>query len=162
MKITSMKNNVRINYQGASNSSIPQAVKPVSEDEGVWLTLFKDGEALSVIDFTPAEWVNIQNNAAKTGQSLGKLVLKAANTMATNSDSPEISKGFVMVNLSTREQKELRMLARAAGLELRHALRNALRDVQIWLRDAAKLKHQTGLTYLEQQHHLFPGNAAGN
>ena len=50
-----------------------------------------------------------------------------------------------MVNLSIDEQKELRELARRAGMELRNALRNALFDLRITLREEAVFRQKTGL-----------------
>ena len=61
----------------------------------------------------------------------------------------KIPRGFVMVNLSTDEQKELRELARLAGYDLRGALRSALSDLRQTLKQDAIIHQKTGLRRFE-------------
>ncbi len=61
-----------------------------------------------------------------------------------------IAKGFVMVNLSSQEQKDLRALAHKSGMSLRDALRYALFDVRTHLKTSARVKRLTGMGASEQ------------
>ena len=70
---------------------------------------------------------------------------------------PKISKGFVMVNLDTWQQKELRELARESGQELRGMLRHALTLVYEQLKETVRVKRVTGLNGLEQHRFFSPG-----
>ena len=47
-------------------------------------------------------------------------------TKNPSSNPPKIPRGFIMVNLSAREQKELRSLARQNGMDLRGLIRYAI------------------------------------
>ena len=60
--------------------------------------------------------------------------------------SAKIPKGFVMVNLSIREQKALYDLARKSNCELRNALRFALFKLREDLKDDAEILRKTGQT----------------
>ena len=57
---------------------------------------------------------------------------------------PKIPKGFVLVNLSTWEQEELRSLARECGIKLSDAFRWALFSTRQQLKEDAEIKRKTG------------------
>jgi|HubBroStandDraft_3_1064219.scaffolds.fasta_scaffold246221_2 hypothetical protein len=65
--------------------------------------------------------------------------------LETSKPAPKIPRGFVLINLSEWEKKELRDLARESGMELRTALKHALIDVRVELKDWARVKRLTGL-----------------
>ena len=124
------------------------------EDEGVCLALFKDGVALDVVEFTPAEFAVLKSKTLSTGGSFGELLLKTAQAMTAEDADLDAGlknpRGFIMLNLSEREKKELRKLARASGQELRGALRNALTDLREQLKEWARVRRLTGLGSREQ------------
>lgn len=121
------------------------------EDEGVCVALLKGGESLAVVNLTAAGFSCIQSKAECTGQSLGEFLKKTAETMvAKEQKASKIPSGFVMVNLSSSDQKELRAMAREVGMPLNKVLRNTLRNMRFFLKEQAKLKRLTGSAKWEQ------------
>jgi hypothetical protein len=80
------------------------------------------------------------------------VAIMTGKPLATPGNAPKIPKGFVLVNLSTREQKELRDLARECRFDLRGALRNALFWLREDLKERAKFIRTTG-----EHPHMFLG-----
>ena len=73
------------------------------------------------------------------------VAIMTGKPLATPGNAPKIPKGFVLVNLSTWEQKELRGLARECGIELRCALKYALFQMSQDLKEQVRIKRLTGL-----------------
>lgn len=129
----------------------PKAAADQSEDDGVYLALFKGGDSLAVVDFTPAEFAAIESKTKNAGISFGDFLLKTAEAMAAkDADTRKIPRGYVMINLSESEKKEIRQLAQTSGLDLRGVLRNALIKMKYELKELAKVKLITGLPFHEQ------------
>lgn len=132
------------------NNAVPSFSPAQSEDDGVRLALFKDGISLAVVDFTPAEFADIQAKATAAGISFGDLLERAANVMAAEYSAPKIPKGYVMVNLTAWQQKEIQAMAREMRLELRGVLRGALVDMHSRLKEFVRIKRMTGLGIADQ------------
>ena len=71
---------------------------------------------------------------------------------------PKIPRGFVLVNMSTWQQEEMRALARESGQELRSVLRQALNDVLSRLKDHVCIQRITGLTPSDRCRLFYPGS----
>jgi len=64
--------------------------------------------------------------------------------------APKIPRGYVLVNLSSWEQKDMRNLARECGYDLRSVLRWALNDIRSLLKAKVDIKQKTGMDYCAQ------------
>lgn len=96
------------------------------------LSAAKRAELIQVIQDALAE---VQPGAIRNGQ---------------NAAVPKIPKGFVLINLSESEKRELQKLVRESGMELRGALRNALFYLRERAKNAARIKRLTGMNYQQQ------------
>jgi hypothetical protein len=72
---------------------------------------------------------------------------------------PKIPRGFVLVNLSTWQQEEMRNLARESGQQLRSVLRQSLTDVLSRLKDHVRVQRLTGLKPWDQRRLFYSGSS---
>jgi hypothetical protein len=97
--------------------------------------------------------------AAAEFESLAAIIRERITGSSKGETGATIPKGFVMVNMSAQEQKELRQLSRACGVPFRNCLRHALLDLKIRLKEWAELKKRTGLD-AHQQSKLLTSNTS--
>lgn len=85
--------------------------------------------------------------------------LSIRQTLAPDSiRQPAIHKNFVLINMASSDQKELRRLSRECGMPLRQGLRTCLLDLKRRLETFASVKRKTGLN-ADQQWRLTLGDA---
>lgn len=113
---------------------------------------------LAGVELSPSQYQQIVSAAQKSGKTLGEFLANMLQkaTESTAVPQPQIAKGFVQINLSTREQSKMRKLAHECKTELRNILRWALFHVQKHLENIAEIKRKTGLS-ADEQDRFFRG-----
>jgi len=112
-----------------------------------------DGSELFRVDFPGCVFVAIKRGAKSLGVSLDKFfelatvnkIGKAARPPATIPTQQKVHKGFFQINMSQSEQRELRALAAAFGIELRGFLSNAVRHSKRELEQALAVAKGAGI-----------------
>ncbi len=121
---------------------------------GACLVLFdlKTDSQLAGVEISEAQLKAIKRRAAKTHTAVEDILRYIAKAAMADVDPLEVKipLGFVMVNLSTREQKEMKESARELGVELRTVLRNAIISAKCELRERVELRRKTGMDWREQ------------
>ena len=81
---------------------------------------------------------------------------------APKNQKPKIPKGFVLINLSATEEKQLRDLCRECEGQLRTVLKYAVRQVKGKLEEWVRIKRLTGFSLSEQTKFFNPRNPSLN
>lgn len=109
---------------------------------------YQVGQVKGHLDITAGEMVALEKMSQASGRSIPELLRAALDHLHAlglpEAKPVKIPRGFVLVNLCARKQKELRDLARETGQELRGVLQSALNDARERLQIAAKVKRLTG------------------
>jgi hypothetical protein len=149
---------IRSKYAGVKEPAAPAGT--ASKDltafaaEGACLVIFdcKTDTQVAGVEISPAQLKAIKARASKTQTSVEDILRYIFKAAMADVDPAEVKipKAFFQVNLSSREQKEMRKHARKLGVSLRTQLRNTVLSLKRELRDCANFQQKMGMSWSEQ------------